>query len=152
MLQCPAADAAAFFRWRYPQRLYPALRGMVPDIPVILLYPSQRVTGNLCQVIRYCFGVLALLRLFTYYSPRKLASSRRTHSQAFNTIRWCFSREERITRQVLYTPPRPDSLSPTLSAGADWAVNITDRVPILSFAEDGTAYNSNLPSLTEGWW
>ncbi|CAN0177755.1 unnamed protein product [Laminaria digitata] len=35
---------------------------------------------------------------------------------------------------------------------ADWVTNISDRGPLSSFAEDGTAYNTNLPSLTEGWW
>ena len=46
----------------------------------------------------------------------------------------------------------PDALSPILLVGADWVTTIADRVPLSSFAEDGTAYNSNLPSLTEGWW
>ncbi|CAM9416209.1 unnamed protein product, partial [Ascophyllum nodosum] len=34
----------------------------------------------------------------------------------------------------------------------DWVVNIADRTPLTGFAGDGTAYNSNLPDLTEGWW
>ncbi|CAM9464400.1 unnamed protein product [Ascophyllum nodosum] len=34
----------------------------------------------------------------------------------------------------------------------DWVTNIADRSPLTEFAEDGTAYNSNLPDLTEGWW
>lgn len=46
----------------------------------------------------------------------------------------------------------PDSLSPTLSADADWVTSIADRTPRTSFAKDGTAYNGNLPSLTERWW
>lgn len=35
---------------------------------------------------------------------------------------------------------------------ADWVTNISDRAPLFGVAEDGTAYNTNLPSLTEGWW
>ena len=35
---------------------------------------------------------------------------------------------------------------------ADWATNIADRAPLIGSAEDGTAYNSNLPDGTEGWW
>ncbi|CAN0017419.1 unnamed protein product [Ascophyllum nodosum] len=34
----------------------------------------------------------------------------------------------------------------------DWVTNIADRAPLGEVAEDGTAYNSNLPDLTEGWW
>lgn len=41
---------------------------------------------------------------------------------------------------------------PTESAGTDWVASITDRIPLVNIAEDGTAYNSNLPNLTEGWW
>lgn len=47
----------------------------------------------------------------------------------------------------------PDPLaSSVLSVGADWVTNISDRAPLSGLAEDGTAYNTNLPSLTEGWW
>ncbi|CAN0380917.1 unnamed protein product, partial [Ascophyllum nodosum] len=34
----------------------------------------------------------------------------------------------------------------------DWVINITARTPLAGLAEDGTAYNSNLPDLPEGWW
>ena len=44
----------------------------------------------------------------------------------------------------------PDPLaSSVLSVGADWVTNISDRAPLSGLAEDGTAYNTNLPSLTE---
>jgi hypothetical protein len=38
------------------------------------------------------------------------------------------------------------------SVCADWVINITARTPLAGLAEDGTAYNSNLPDLPEGWW
>ncbi|CAN0380987.1 unnamed protein product, partial [Ascophyllum nodosum] len=34
----------------------------------------------------------------------------------------------------------------------DWVMNITARTPLAGLAEDGAAYNSNLPGLSEGWW
>ncbi|CAN0454962.1 unnamed protein product, partial [Ascophyllum nodosum] len=37
-------------------------------------------------------------------------------------------------------------------SACDWVINITARTPLAGLAEDGGAYNSNLPDLPEGWW
>lgn len=99
-------------------------------------------------VARYCSGVFSPLCLFAIPIKKVSIFPTEKHSHRRGSV----SRRADSTQKVRYTPPRPGFPTPTLSVDADWVTTIADRMPRSSFAEDGTVYNSNLPSLTEGWW